>query len=289
MKKKRALRRLKKDLELRNLATHTQGIYLRNTREFLKYADIPIKKLNEETVRDFLSYLTEKRNLAARTVNTYSASIRFFFAVTLNRTMNYLQIPLMKTPNTLPTVIPREEIAQLINSCENLKHKAILLLGYGSGIRLSEISRLRTIDIKSDEMRIFISGGKRRKDRYTLLPQKTLDILRLYWKNYRPDNSEGWLFPGKVSQTHITASGVSYAVESALRKSAISSHITTHTLRSLFATHLLEDGIDIMRIKELLGHASIKSTAIYLRVANTTKDVTSPADKLVVDTEGGII
>jgi len=289
MKKKQALRKMEKDIHLRGLATSTRNVYLRNTKAFLKFADTAIKKLNENKARDFLSHLINERKLAAKTVNTYSAAIRFFFAVTLNRPMNYLQIPLMKVPKQLPVIATREEIAKLVDSCKNLKHKAMILLAYGSGLRISEISRLKTSDIKTDEMRIFVCGAKGKKDRYTLLPQKTLDFLRLYWKKYRPNNSENWVFPSKERQTHITKDGVGYGIKSAVLKSSIATYVTAHTLRHDFATHLLEDGVELIKIKEFLGHSSIRTTTLYLHLANTTKNVISPADTLELEQTKDVI
>lgn len=280
MKKKQAIRKMKADLKLRGLAPETQKMYKKNIKVFFAFAGVPIKKLNEDKARNFLLHLVNERKLAAKTVNTYSAAISFFFAVTLNRPMNYLQIPRMKTPSKLPVIASREEVAKMIDSCGNIKHKAMVLLAYGSGLRISEISRLRSTDIKADEMRVFVLGGKGKKDRYTLLPQQTLNTLRLYWKKYRPNNPENWIFPSKSPEGHITTEGVSYAIESAALKSSIATHVTGHTLRHGFATHLLEDGVGLIKIKELLGHSSIKTTTIYLHLANITENVISPADAL---------
>jgi site-specific recombinase XerD len=280
MKKKQALRKMKTDLQLRGLAPRTQEKYQKNVKVFFKFSGVPIKKLNEDKARDFLSYLINERNLAAKTVNTYSAAIRFFFAVTLNRPMNYLQIPLMKTPKQLPVIASREEITKLIDSCENLKYKIIILLAYGSGLRISEIARLKTSDIKSNEMRLFVQGAKGQKDRYTLLPQNTLETLRLYWKKYKPNNAENWIFPSNGYLGHITTGGIRYAIETTVLKSSITTHVTAHMLRHDFATHLLEDGVELVKIKELLGHASIKTTVLYLHLANITQNIKSPVDTL---------
>jgi len=286
MKKKQALKKMKTDLQLRGLAAETQKMYQRNVKAFIKFTRTSIKKLNEDNARDFLSYLINERKRAAKTVNTYSAAIRFFFAVTLNRPMNYLQIPLMKTPKQLPVIANREEIAKLIDSCGNLKHKVMILLAYGSGLRISEIARLKTSDIKTNEMRIFVQGAKGQKDRYTLLPQNTLDTLRLYWKKYRPNNVENWIFPGTGKLGHITTDGIRYAVETTVLKSSITTHVTAHTLRHDFATHLMENGVELVKIKELLGHASIKTTTLYLHLANITQNIKSPADTLRPPEEG---
>ena len=280
MKKKRALRKMKADIQLRGLSESTQRIYLKNIKFFFKFAGVSLKKLNEDKVRIFLEYLTNERNLAARTVNTYSAAIRFFFAITLNRPMNYLQIPLMKVPKQLPVIADREEMVKLIDCCDNPKHKAFILLAYGSGLRVSEISRLKTSDIRTDEMRIFVHGGKGKKDRYTLLSKNTLDALRAYWRKDQPKNTENWVFPGNTHKTHISTNGIRYGIKSAVVKSSITTRVTCHLLRHAFATHLLEDGVGLVTLKELLGHASIRTTTVYLHLANITENIVSPADSL---------
>lgn len=210
----------------------------------------------------------------------YSAAIRFFFAVTLNRTMNYLQIPRVKVPKKLPVILSRDEVAELIAHSGSSKQKALMLIAYGSGLRASEIANLKTKDIDSKAMRVFVRGGKGKKDRYTILSENSLFALRDYWRRYHPKSTEGYLFPGAKNVGSITREGVAYAVDNALSKTSIDKKASIHTLRHCFATHLLEDGYSLLQIKEMLGHASIHSTTIYLHLANTTSGVTSPADKL---------
>ena len=240
----------------------------------------PIEELNEMDIRNFIGRMVVEKRHTPGTINAYSAAIRFFFAVTLNRTMNYLQIPRMKTPKTLPTILTRDEVAELIAQSANLKHKALLLTAYGSGLRVSELVSLKTTDIDSASMRVVVRGGKGQKDRYTILSETSLLALRDYWRRYHPKSPAGYLFPGTKNIGHLTANAVACAIDTAHSKASIKKTISPHTLRHCFATHLLEDGYSLLQIKEMLGHSSIQSTTIYLHLANTTLGVTSPADKL---------
>lgn len=187
----------------------------------------------------------------------------------------------MKVPKTLPDILTREEVHALINVCTNTKYRALLLLAYGSGLRSGEIETLRVKDIDSKEMRIFVKGGKNKRDRYTILSQTTLDALRTYWMEYRPNSPEGWLFPGFRNIGHLTRAAIALAFDNCMKKAGITKEVSPHSLRHAFATHLLEDGVELIRIKELLGHHGISSTMVYLHLANTTKGLTSPADKMV--------
>jgi site-specific recombinase XerD len=168
----------------------------------------------------------------------------------------------------------------LISQSANLKHKALLLTAYGSGLRVSELVSLKTTDIDSTSMRVLVRGGKGQKDRYTILSEASLLALRDYWQRYRPKSPDGYLFPGTKNIGHLSANAVAGAIDTAHSKASIKKTISPHTLRHCFATHLLEDGYTLLQIKELLGHSSIQSTTIYLHLANTTIGVTSPADKL---------
>jgi site-specific recombinase XerD len=230
--------------------------------------------------RRFLWHLATERNKTPGTINIYNAAIRFFFAVTLNRTMNYLQMPRMKRAKTLPVILSKSEVSALIDSCINIKHKALLLLAYGSGLRVGELIKLKVEDIDSKAMRVFVRDGEGQKDRYTILSVNALLALRDYWRRYRPKSLDRYLFPGIKNVGHLSENAVADAIESAVRKTGINKKVSPHTLRHCFATHLLEDGYNLLQIKEMLGHYSIQSTTIYLHLANTTSGVTSPADKL---------
>ena len=276
----KALARLKTDIQLRGLSQGTLKVYTASAQAFLDFCDRPVEELNEEDVRRYLMNLIDEKKLEPSTVNTHSAAIRFFFAVTLNRTMNYLQIPRMKKPKKLPVVLTRDEVAELISQASTLKHKALLLTAYGSGLRVGELVSLKTTDIESESMRVFVRGAKGKKDHYTILSEKSLLTLRDYWLKYKPKNPDAYIFPGSGNSGHLSVKAVSAAIDVALGRTGIQKKVTPHTLRHCFATHLLEDGCSLLQIKEMLGHASISSTVIYLHLANTTAGVKSPADKL---------
>ena len=280
MTEQQAMQKMWEDFRLRNLSDSTFKNYTQNVRKFLEFCGKPLEDLDENDVRRFLNHLIVDTGLAPRTVNQHSSAIRFFFAVALNRPMNYLQIPMMKIPKTLPDILTREEISAILGVCTNAKHKALLLLAYGSGLRTGEIETLRVKDIDSVKMRIFVRGGKNRRDRYTILPQTTLEALRGYWRISRPNSPEGWLFPGFRNVGHITRAAISLAFDNCVERAGISKKVTPHSLRHAFATHLLEDGADIMKIKELLGHYKLNSTMVYLHLAHVTDGIASPADHL---------
>jgi len=278
--KQQALQRMKADIQLRGLSINTHKSYMKHIEIFLNDCDKPIDELTEMDVRRFLGQLIVEKKLAPKTINCYSAAIRFFFAVTLNRTMNYLQIPRVKVPKKLPEILSRDEISELIGECYNIKHKAMLLMAYGSGLRIGELSSLKVRDIDSESMRVFVRGGKGKKDRYTILSETALQSLRAYWIKYRPKSPEGFLFPGSKNIGHISGDAISNAIDTAQSRTKITKCISAHTFRHCFATHSLEDGYSIFQIKEMLGHASISSTTVYLHLANSTSGIISPADRL---------
>jgi site-specific recombinase XerD len=279
MNKEQVLRQMKDDLLLRGLAKNTLDSYTLNARLFLDYCNRPVGQLNEQDIWKFQFHLIKEKGVAPSTVNTYSAAIRFLFAVTLNRTLNYLQIPRQKKRRTLPEVLTREEVSAILSASPNIKHRAMLTVVYSSGLRVSEAANLKLQHIDSANMRLFVEDGKGGKDRYTLLSENCLDILRLYWKRYRPEHPEGWLFTGTYNVTHITSAGIESAFNESAKKAGITKNVSVHSLRHAFATHLLEDGATLLQVKELLGHSSIQSTTIYLHLANLTADIKSPFDR----------
>jgi integrase/recombinase XerD len=185
------LSRLREDILLRGLSKNTLESYTMNVRLFLMYCNRPVDELGAEDIRRFLQYLINEKKSSPTTVNTNSAAIRFLFAVTLNRTLNYLQIPRQKKRKALPEVLTREEISAIIAGCDNLKHKAMLMVTYGSGLRVSEAAALKIQHIDSKTMRVFVEYGKGGKDRFTMLSEACLPVLRDYWKAYRPQHPQG--------------------------------------------------------------------------------------------------
>ncbi len=193
------LRKLYQDMQLRAYSEHTQDVYGRAVRKFLNFSRKPVETLDEKDVRNYTLHLMSG-SLSKSSINTYQAAIRFFFGVTLNRSINYLQMPRLKEDAALPEILSREEIALLLERCGNTKHRAMFALAYGSGLRVSEICMLRVQDIDSKQMRVFVRRGKGNKDRYTILSQQGLEFLRDYWRDFRPNHPEGRSFPvGKIS------------------------------------------------------------------------------------------
>jgi integrase/recombinase XerD len=276
--KEQVLQRMKEDILLRGLSKNTLESYTSSARIFLEYCNCPAEELNEHDIRNFLWYLINEKKSSPATVNTYSAAIRFLFAVTFNRTLNYLQIPRQKKRKALPEILTREEVFSIIERCKNIKHKAMLMVAYSSGLRVSETAALKTQHIDSKNMRLFVDCAKGGRDRYTLLSKACLNVLREYWKAYQPQHPEGWLFLGTYNVSHITSRGIEFAFKQAVKRTNITKNVSVHTLRHAFATHLLEDGATLLQIKDLLGHASIQSTTIYLHLANITSGLNSPFD-----------
>jgi site-specific recombinase XerD len=273
---------LRTDMEMRGMSEHTQRSYTQHVERFLRFRKKPAEEIDESEAREFLIGLLREGKVSTVTLNSYNAAIRLFFAVTLNRTMNYLQLPRFKTKKKLPEILNREEVGRLINGCANVKHKSFLMLAYGSGLRVSEIAKLRVNDLDSKSMRVFVKDDKGGKDRYTILSNECLCVLREYWTVYKPKHPDGWLFPGVKNVTHISSEAIECAFNNQLERSGIIKDVSIHTLRHCFATHLLEDGVDLFRIKELLGHASLSSTTVYLHLANTSSGVISPADRFEI-------
>lgn len=246
----------------------------------LPHYSYSLVKLNEQDVRSCVLHLM-KSSLSKGNINTHQTAVRFFFGVTLNRTMNYLQMPRLKEDKVIPEILSREEIARLLDHCENPKHKAIFAVAYSSGLPVSEICALRVQDIDSKQMRVFVRNSKRDKDRYTIPSQQCLNFLRDYWRSFRSKHPEGPLFPRWRNITSITEKAINDALKKWLRVADISRNVSIHSLCHAFATHLLKNGTDIFIIKELLGHSSISSTTAYLHLANTESNLISPADRLL--------
>jgi len=230
--KEQILQRMKEDIQLRGLSQNTLVSYTRGARFFLEHCKRPVEQLDEHDIRNFLLQLISEKKVKPATVNIYSAAIRFLFAVTLNRTLNYLQIPRLKKRKTFPEVLTKDEVFSIIESCKNVKHKAMLSVVYSSGLRVSEAAALKIQHIDSKSMRVFVECGKGGKDRFTLLSEECLHILRDYWKAYRPKHSEGWLFLGTYEVTHITSDGIAAAFNEAVKRTSISKNISIHTFRN---------------------------------------------------------
>lgn len=269
--------KMKMDMELKNLSIRTISTYLGWMKDFtLHYGRSP-KELGDDDIRNYLYYLLKEKKVAQSSINQAYSALKFFYATTLGRTWNEGKIPRSRVPKKLPVVLAKEEVQSLFSSTQNLKHRTILMTIYSGGLRISEATHLKPTDIDSKRMTIKVRG-KGDKERYTLLGEKALEILRTYWKLYHPSE---WLFPSTISDQPLNSSTVQRAFYKSLSLSGIKKKASVHTLRHSFATHLLESGTDLYYIQRLLGHTTAKTTSVYLHVGR--KDlikVKSPIDLL---------
>ena len=269
------------EIKLRGLSSHTIEGYLGKLRIFLRFFDNrPIDTMGEEKIREFLLHLLDSGK-SSGTVNIYNSALRFIFGAVLGKRLNYQMIPRRRHYRELPAIMSKDEIVRFFSAIDNLRDKAIFETIYGAGLRISELARLRTQDIDSEQMRIFVSRGKGGKDRYTLLSQQNLEILREYWKQYRPNHPEGYLFYSRGKQKNVmTTRTIQNAFHQYCKRANLPDTFTVHTLRHCFATHLLESGVELIQIKQLLGHTFLQTTSIYLHLSNTSQGIQSPLDTL---------
>jgi integrase/recombinase XerD len=277
-------RRMIDDMTLRNFTPDTIHVYVNCVVRFALHFDCSPEHLGSEEVRAYLLHLIRERGLSMSYCNLTRCALRFFYRETLGRDDVPESIPPAKQPLTLPVVLSPDEVARFFAAITNLKHRAILMTAYAAGLRVSEVTRLRVEDIDSQRMVIHVRG-KGQKDRYVMLSPRLLEILRTYWKAVRPRNC---LFPGADPNTPITPDSVWQVCGRACHKASLGKHVTVHTLRHSFATHLLEAGTDLRTIQVLLGHSSIRTTARYVHVATATLAKTqSPFDRLDLNPRGG--
>lgn len=279
MTKEEVLAKLKFDVELRGLSKNTQDEYYSRVKNYQNYFDKPATELSVEDIRQFLHYLTTEKKLVSASVNTYNSALRFLYGVSLNITLNIKQIPRHRKQRKFPDILTQEEIQILFNACDNLRDKCILMTIYGAGLRISEVASLKVSDIHSNKMQLFIRNAKGSKDRYALLSQANLEMLRAYWKAYRPKE---WLFYSRNhTGTHLTTKAVQNIFHKYINKAKITKNVTAHSLRHSFATHLLESGTSIFHIKQLLGHSDISTTCFYLHLLKIESlNVKSPLDQM---------
>lgn len=279
------LKHMKEDMTFRGLAERTKKSYIWRVSRYMNFhKGKDIEKLTEDDIRDFLKYLVEECKNKRRDVNTYNSAIRFMYGTTLNKVLNLKRIPLFKIQKNKPEMFTKEELKDSLKFVRmkdcGLKYKAMFMTVYGGGLRISELCNLRIQDIDSKNMRILVREGKESKYRYTLLSQTNLDILREYFKVYRPNHKENYLFISQQTNDKYTVSGPEIAFREIRKKAGIKRKVTVHGLRHNFATDLIENGLDILHLQKLLGHSGIRSTMEYLHLANVEKDIVSPLDRL---------
>jgi integrase/recombinase XerD len=256
-------RRMLDDMRLRNLAAGTRRIYVRSVAGFSAFHGRSPDQLTLEDVRDYQLHLVA-RGLKASTICQISSALRFFYAVILDRPEDAARIPLPRKADPLPAILSREEVARLLGAVADLRMRTLLTTVYAAGLRVSEVVGLEVTDIDSARMTIRVREAKGGRDRYVMLSPQLLAILRAHWRRTR---SRPWLFPGPDPSRPITVRTVQRACREAVETAGLDKSVTVHTLRHCFATHLLEQGVDIRVIQGLLGHRHITSTTRYARVA----------------------
>ncbi|NFG28831.1 integrase [Clostridium botulinum] len=269
------------DMNLKGFSSGTIKRYVQCVINFSKFYNKSPEFLGEEEIKNYLYYNITEKKLKKATIRMHYSALKFLYVVTLNKPNEIIKIPRMKEDKSLPSVLSKEEVKRLLDATDNIKHKALLMLIYSAGLRANEAVTLKISDIDSANMKIFVNKGKGNKDRYTILSQITLDVLRTYWKEYKP---EEYLFPGKLQNTPLTIRAIELVVKNSLKKAGIKKKASLHTLRHSFATHLLEDGTDIFYIQKLLGHSSISTTTIYLHLRGIAyQTIKSPLDTMIGD------
>ena len=279
MTNEQLIKKMKEDMDMRNFSKYTYDSYLGKTKDIMRYyGEKQLEEVTTEELREFLlKYLKDERKLSDRTINYYNSVIRFIYEVTLDKVLNKKQIPMMKKKKAVYKVLTKEELSTFFNVCDNFKFQTIFMLVYGSGLRVGEVANLRVEDIDSKKMRIFVREGKGNKERYTILPKKSLEMLRTYWKKYRQPKKEERIFLSELGEP-ITVGVIRTHFRKYRKKAKINEKATVHTLRHNFATDLIERGATLIQVKELMGHSNIRSTMEYVHIANIDLGLESPLD-----------
>jgi site-specific recombinase XerD len=281
--------RMIEDMSVRGIGAKTRHDYVRHVRTFSGFLGRSPDTATAEEVRRFQLHQTET-GVGAPSINSAVSALRFLFTVTLDRPDLARRLTVVRQPRKLPLVLSAKEVALLLEAAPGPKYKAALATAYGAGLRVAEVVALKIGDVDSTRMILRVEQGKGRRDRYAMLSPQLLALLRAWWREGRRRGvmlPQGWLFPGRDPVNPLTTRQLNRAVHAAAEAAGISKRVTPHTLRHSFATHLLEQDIDIRVIQVLLGHAKLDTTALYARVATTTiRAVMSPLDRLGSLAEG---
>jgi site-specific recombinase XerD len=268
------------DMTARRFSEATRKDYVRHVRTFAVFLGRSPETATHEDLRRFQLHMAQQQ-ISPGSINAAIAALRFFFTVTLERPDLVRPLRIVTEPRKAPVVLSPEEVARLLEAAPGVKYKAALSVAYGAGLRVSEVANLKVSDIDSQRMTLRVEQGKGQRDRYVMLSPQLLELLRDWWRAARP---QVWLFPGQNPINPVTPRQLNRAVTAAKNLAGISKRVSPHTLRHSFATHLLEQGVDIRVIQVLLGHAKLETTALYTRVAvNTVRDIKSPLERLGVN------
>jgi site-specific recombinase XerD len=267
------------DMSVRNFGEKTRHDYIRHVKSFAGFLG---RSPDTATPEDLRRFQLHQRQTGVRppTINGSVAALRFFFSTTLDRPEMGRHLTFVREPRKIPMILSPEEIARLLEAAPGPKYKAALSAAYSAGLRVSEVVALKVSDIDSERMLLRIEQGKGRKDRFAMLSPLLLEFLRDWYRIARP---AVWLFPGRDRLLPMTTRQLNRAVHVAAGIAEINKRVTPHTLRHSFATHLLEQNVDVRLIQVLLGHAKLDTTALYAQVAtNVIRAVTSPLDRLTL-------
>lgn len=269
---------MREELILRGYSPNTQKVYL---SEFFQFLSIlkqhSAQNLPVEKIRSYLVYCSERLKLKEATLHSRVNALKFYYEQVIHRDNLFSAVPRPKKPSQLPKVLSTTDLKKMFELTENDKHRLILKLVYGMGLRVSEIVGLKVKDIDTKRMKVHIQYAKGKKDRYVPLPHSILDELRAYYSVYKPKD---YLFEGQTGGQY-TIRSVQQVFKQAMTKAKVNKKIGIHGLRHSYATHLLEAGVDTLFIKELLGHRDIKTTMIYTRISNKSlSNIISPLDNL---------
>ena len=276
MNNEQYLLKLKDAMELKGNAQGTIYTYKLILKQLFEFVDKPVHEITTQDIKNYLLFQI-KNGLDPATINSKHSMILIFFKEELEKPEIILPIPYLKRKKRLPVLLTKEEVKEIINHAPNLKSKAILMVIYSSGLRLSEAANLKVSDIDSKRMQLFVRQGKGGKDRYTVLSQKALECLREYYRAYRP---EDWLFPPRLDKkNHIGKRSIQEYFDRSLAATGITKKVSTHSLRHAFASHMLENETDLLSIMHLLGHDSLRTTQVYLHLSPAKiHNVVSPLD-----------
>jgi integrase/recombinase XerD len=273
-------KRMAEDMLVRNLSPRTIDSYTYHIDKFLEYFGKSAEALGPAEIREFQLYLIKQKQVGWSSFNQAVCALRFLYRFTIPRDWHVKMIPFGKRPKKLPVVLGQEQAMKLIECARNLKHQTVLLTLYAAGLRLSEAVHLKAADIDSARMQLRVTRGKGSKQRLVPLSPRLLQALRDYWRHHRPSD---YLFPGKTPEAPLSSTTVQKVCKTAAQQAGITQVVSPHTLRHSFATGLLEAGVDLLTIGQLLGHRSFGSTLIYLHVRKPhLQSAPSPLDWLPV-------
>src|SRR5271170_3620246 len=270
--------RMLEDLRIRNYAPTTVRCYIRAVAEFAQHFNKPPDQLGPEEIRSWQLYLLNEKRVKLSTYIQAVCALRFFYRNTLHQKIEIDRIPLPRYEKKLPVILSKTEVKALLEAPKNLKHRAMLATMYGAGLRVSEVARLKVSDLDRERHAIWVRGGKGHKDRQVMLAEPLREVLAAYWRWKRPTN---WLFPGRYPDRPIDRTSIFEACKKAARRAGIAKPVHPHSLRHAFATHLLDEGVNLLVIQTLLGHTHLKTTARYLHLSDTAiRSTRSPLEML---------